>query len=319
MTKVKGVLKVATNFAVLSVLIVLIYNRQSVYDWYALRGYKPDQNIKQLADKSSMSSRAEKLFYVHKPSLLEKEEFNTVCPIGEETIVLGCYDGRGIYILDVKDSRLSGIEEVTAAHEMLHAAYTRLSSKEKKYVNELIENELKRLTDERILKNIDSYRKKDPSSVINEAHSIFATEVLDLSPDLEAYYSRYFINRRTVVLLSESYESVFTNLKNQVIEYDRRLAELKAIIDSKEAELTKSSEEIIKWSADLEKLKIEGKISQYNSQVDDYNASVDRYRSGVSTLRSIIAEYNSIVEKRNQLANEQGELYQSIDSRIKDL
>ena len=36
------------------------------------------------------------------------------------------------YIYNVNDERLNGLKEVTAAHEMLHAAYERLPESDKK-------------------------------------------------------------------------------------------------------------------------------------------------------------------------------------------
>lgn len=315
----RGILKSLPSLVLGSLLIVLIFNKQSVYDWYALRGYRPDDTIRGLSLKSDMSKKAERIFFVHKPSLLDKSTFNSKCPINEETIVLGCYDGRGIYILDVNDPRLSGIEEVTAAHEMLHAAYARLSEVERIAVNKLIETELKNLTDARVLKNIQTYRDKDPSIVINEAHSILATEVADISPELESYYSQYFNNRRAVVNLSDAYESVFTNIKNEVENLDNQLAEKRELILTKETELTSQAEVIMNWSSELDRLKQTNKINEYNSQVYDYNSTVEKYRNDVAYVKKLIQEYNSTIELRNKLANQQSDLYKSIDSKVKDL
>ena len=78
-----------------------------------------------------MTDKGRNLFYVYDPQLLDKDGFNTQCTIEEQSIVLGCYDGSGIYLYDISDVRLEGVEEVTSAHEMLHAAYGRLSAKEK--------------------------------------------------------------------------------------------------------------------------------------------------------------------------------------------
>lgn len=319
MIKIKKALNYGLSAFLIGVLVFVLLNRQGVTDSLALLNYSPTAEIKALADSSGMSDKGRKVFYVHKPEILDSEVFNNYCTENEETIVLGCYNGVKIYIFNVKDARLEGIEEVTAAHEMLHAQYDRLGSSQKVKVNKLIEMELGKLTDERILKNIEAYRKKDPSIVINEAHSILATEVKTLSPELETYYSQYFNNRTKVVNISESYESVFTSIKNQVENYDYQLSVLKTDIENREKDLEIRANELTSWSSELDKLRSDGSISEYNSQVYSYNSSVEKYRRDVNLLKQKITEYNEIVIKRNELAMQQNELYKNIDSRVKDL
>lgn len=310
--------------ATLSALLVLslfltLFSRRQVLDWLLLMNYEPTSEVQALADASSMSNSARKVFYVYKPSLLNRADFNNYCVDGEETIVLGCYDSERIYVFNVNNAKLEGIEEVTAAHEMLHAQYERLSTKDRNKINSLLEKQISTLTDQRIINNLEAYRKKDPSVVINEAHSILATEVESLSPELEQYYSRYFNDRKKVVALSASYEAVFTNLKNQVEDYDSKLGLLKTTIEQLEVDLAKRADELISWSSRLDILKSQNKVSEYNSQVYSYNSAVDKYRKDVTDLRNKITEYNSMIETRNNLAMQQNSLYTSINSKAKEL
>jgi chromosome segregation ATPase len=147
--------------------------------------------------------------------LSDRQEFNSSCNTNskEQTIILGCYTGQRIYIYNITDPRLPGVRQVTAAHEMLHAAYDRLSRDEKTELHALIDTELKKITDARILNLIDIYNKTEPGELYNEMHSIFGTEVATLSPGLETHYKKYFIDRNKVVAFSAQYESVFTALK----------------------------------------------------------------------------------------------------------
>ena len=316
-------IKSATNALFSSVflltLLFAIGNRQKIYDWYVLRGYEAPYSVAQLVSNTGMSDLSRNVFYVYKPELLEKEAFNTICPIGEETIVLGCYDGRGIYIYNVTDTNLNGVKEVTAAHEMLHAQYDRLTRNERKNVDAMIVRQMALITDSRILKNIEAYRLKDPSVVLNESHSILGTEVTYLEPELEKYYSKYFSDRKKVVRLSETYEAVFTSIKDQVAKYDTQLIQMKETIDSKEATLTTVAEGLIVWAGQLESLKNNQNIAEYNSQVYSYNAKVDAYRSEVVAVKELIQAHNAIVEKRNKLSVEQNNLIQNIDSKSKSL
>lgn len=307
------------NLTMPVLLVVALLNRQNIYDWYILQGYEPSRVISGLAIDTQMSDYAKKLFYVNKPQLLDSSIFNQKCTDFEETIVLGCYDGRGIYIFDVNDPRLEGIEQVTASHEMLHVGYERLNSNDRSELNALLEKQFAKISDERILKNIESYRKKDPSVVYNEMHSIFGTEVDSLDPELENYYLQYFQNRKKVVEFSVSYEKIFTDLKNKVGELDSRLANLKQQIETLESELKQEADRLSAWSDRLTQLRNSGSVDEYNGQVNSYNSSVYAYRDKLSQEKSLIDQYNSIVTERNNLALQQSSLYKSIDSKSKEL
>jgi len=307
------------NLAIPGLMVVALLNRQHIYDWYLLQGYEPKPEIARLATDTKMSEYARKLFYINKPQLLDSDTFNQRCTDSEETIVLGCYDGSGIYIFDVNDPRLEGIEQVTAAHEMLHVGYERLSERDRTDLNNLLEKQFKKITDQRILKNIETYRKKDPTVIYNEMHSIFGTEVATLEPELETYYLQDFLNRKEVVELSVSYEKIFTDLKNRVEDLDTKLANLKQQIDTLESELKTEADRLSGWSDRLTQLRNSGDVSDYNSQVNSYNSAVYSYRAKLSQEKTLIDQYNSIVTERNNLALQQNNLYQSIDSNSRKL
>ena len=181
-----------------------------------------------------MNEYGKKLFYVQRPLLQNLDEFRNSCSTSEQTIVLGCYKTNvGIYIYGIEDSRLQGVKQVTAAHEMLHAAYDRLSQSEKNKVNQLTLSAFNQLTDERVKKNIESYRTRDASVVPNELHSILATEVDSLPPELEQYYKKYFIDRHKIVAFSNQYEGEFTRRESAIDAYDKQLEDTKSSIFNK--------------------------------------------------------------------------------------
>lgn len=290
--------------------------RMAVYDWARLRNYQPSPLISGLADRTTMSSSSRRLFYVYHPEVQEKSDFNVSCREDEQTIVLGCYvSGRGIYLLDIMDARLDGVEEVTAAHEMLHAAYERLSSKERARVDRLLKNALAAVTDQRILDTVELYKKQDTTKIENELHSILGTEVRNLPPELEAYYARYFSDRSKVVGYSEQYERAFTERKDQVAAYDAELASLKTEIDKSESSLETMQASLSAQRATLEGQRRAGNIDAYNAGVASFNRKVTEYNGLIDTITAQIARYNDIVAKRNALANEEQELVKAIDSR----
>lgn len=295
---------------------LLFWQRLAVFDWVRLRGYNPPVAVRQLAIDTAMNEDMTRLFYVYHPALQDKTDFNNSCRDDELTIVLGCYvPGNGIYLLDVSDERLSGVKQVTAAHEALHAAYARLSAKERTRVDALTKNAYETLASQRIKDTIELYRKQDPAVVPNELHSILGTEQRTLPSDLEKYYAQYFTDRLTVVGYSEQYEQAFTQRKQQVEAYDAQLAGLKQQIDDLQAKLSADEAYLSAERARMTSLKESNKIDEYNAAVPGYNSRIKEFNATIVQLTALIAQYNDIVPKRNAIASEEKELVQAIDSR----
>lgn len=291
-------------------------NRYNIYDWVALRNYSPPADVARIAETSGMGDYGKRLFYVNKPELSNKQQFAAQCNNKEQTIVLGCYNGVNIYIFDVTEPTLEGVEEVTAAHEMLHAAYDRLSSSEKQKVDQMVEQAFKRVNNPRIMQLAETYRKQDPSVVPNELHSILGSEVRNLGSELETYYSKYFADRLKVVSLSEQYEKVFESLKANVEKLDGDLAIRKSEIEKLEQSLESRGKALNAQKTQMDSLLASGRTSAYNAQVNSYNASVNDYNSDIARLKLLINDYNSLVEQRNAIAVQQENLAKSIDSRL---
>jgi hypothetical protein len=308
--------------AVTAVVIVgstwAVLNPQTVIDWWRLRDYEPPVAVARLATDASFNDEGKKLFYVHYPEVLNKQNFQGKCSLTEETIVLGCYISNDkIYVFDVEDDRLEGVEQVTAAHEMLHAAYDRLSDSEKENVDKLLLDYYEELNDPRLNKTIQSYRERDPSVVPNELHSILATEYSDLPEELEDYYSQYFLDRSAVVAYSNSYEAEFTKLEDQIEAYEIQLRQLEGSINNLENQLVQLGSAL-----EFEKNQLAGLTSDpqsYNIAVEQFNIKVRDYNEQLRILRIDIENYNEIVRKRNEIAVQEQELIDSIDTRNLEL
>jgi len=295
-----------------------VNNAQNIIDWWRLRDYTPSARIEAVADRTNMSDEGRKLFYLHDPTLLNKDSFQTSCTVGESTIVLGCYiSNQKIYLFDVTEQRLDGLVEVTAAHEMLHAGYDRLSLKEKDRIDKLLAEAYERIDNERLRGIVENYRKRDPGVVNNELHSILGTEYRNLSRDLEEYYSRYFKDRLTVVSLSESYAEEFEKREAQIESYDKQLTELNGEITRIQAELTIQNIELQNDKNKIDSLSSEPEA--YNNAVSKYNRKVANYNSGVNKVKALIEDYNVVVVERNKIAVEERELVEAIDTRQSEL
>lgn len=309
-------LRVGVLVVMFALLFGVWWQRQAIYDYARLYNYTAPPEVAALADRTTMNSTSRRLFYIHRPAIEDKTQFNADCTASEETIVLGCYvEGRGIYLYKVTDSRLNGVQEVTAAHEMLHAAYTRLSAPEKAKVNQMTASAYAQITDERLRKTIDAYRAKDQSVVPNELHSILGTEVRDLPSDLETYYKRYFNNRLAVVGYSEKYQQAFTDRQKQIEQYDGQLKNIKQQIDDLQSSLQIQERELRSQKVTMDTYYSERQFEAYNALVASYNTKVRTYNSLADKTQTLIDQYNNIVNNRNALAVEESQLVKAIDSR----
>lgn len=291
--------------------------RQPVYDFLRLKGYNAPPAVASLASDNTFTDKARHIFYVEHPDIEDKTTFRNNCTIFEQTIVLGCYiSHRGIFVLKVDDPRLNGVEQVTAAHEFLHAAYDRLSAQEKKRVNALLEQAYAAETNQRIKDVVEQYRAKDPSVVVNELHSILGTEQDNLPPELETYYRQYFNNRAKIVGYSNNYESAFTERKNKLQDYDNQLNVLKKQIDANRANLDYLNQELQTERAQLDSLLAQKDYQHYNSAAGAYNQKVRDYNALGKATNALIDSFNALISERNSLALESQQLFQAIDTRV---
>jgi hypothetical protein len=288
------------------------FNRVAVEDWFRLAGYTPPAAVSSLSSDDTMTDLGAHLFYINQPQIVAKQAFRDVCTIHEQTIVLGCYHSvqSGIYILSITgDTRLQGVMQVTAAHEMLHAAYDRLSDTERTQVDNWLQEFYRHgLKDKRVKDTIESYKRTEPKDVVNEMHSVFATEVKTLPPQLENYYKRYFQSRDRVTGFAAKYQSSFTERERLVAAYDKQLKSQKNLIDEHKTLLGKQAAQISRKQAELNGLRAAGKIDEYNAGVSGYNQQVRTYNALIDETRAEISAYNALVAKRNAVALETQQL-----------
>lgn len=304
-------------FAVLAAIgLIGLTQAERIHDWFRLRNYQPSADIAQIVQDTAMNDRGKHLFYINHPQLEDKTTFRNNCPEYEATIVLGCYrhNQGGIHVLRVDDDRLEGIEQVTAAHEMLHAAYDRLSASEKSQLHGWLEAYSNRLTDQRIKDTIKDYERTEPGEHYNEMHSVFGTEVTDLTPELEQYYRRYFNDRQVVARLANQYQAAFSSRQDQVKQYDQQLAAINRRVKLDTETLGKRRADLERLENQLETYRRNQDIEQYNSGVNEYNQAVQSYNELLEQTKASIEDYNQIVEARNEIAVQTVELQQAIDS-----
>lgn len=309
---------VGTIAAVLCIVLVLTgawLQRYLIFDIARTVRYDPPDAVEQIANDLSLSDETRRTFYAYYPSLEGKDTFKQHCAVTEKTNVLGCYVSlQGIYLYDVTDPRLDGVVEVTAAHEILHAAYERLSRSEKTRINTLLREVYESLNDNRLKETIRSYEESG-ADILNELHSIIATEIQDIPTELEKYYSQYFIDRSSIVGLFTNYQSEFISRREKVNAADQRLEELWLSYENLNQRVSSEAIVLQQEYASLIALRDSGNIRDYNDGVEAYNELVRTYNSDVTEVQRMIDEYNALVVERNAIAIEEYELSQAIDSR----
>ncbi len=298
---------------------VAFSRHDQLLDWVAARDYEPTVVVAQLAADTTMTPYAQRLFYANRPAVETRQEFNTHCTDpSEQVAVLGCYTGnrRGIYLYEVTEPRLNGIEQVTAAHEMLHQAYQRLSSKEKTRINGLLQEYHDLKATQALKDKIASYKSSEPTELLNEMHSIFGTEAGDLPAELETYYAQYFTKRQQILAFHQQYQSEFDKRRAQIVDYDARLSALKPQIDARKASLEAQEKTLASRRAQLDAYLAADKVEAYNAAVPGFNALVTAYRNDLKATNAMVEEFNTMLAARNELAVQESQLEDAIDSTV---
>lgn len=299
----------------------LWFNQQLVLDQIAIWQYHPTTEVAALADRSSMSDRGRFLFYASQPTIESTQKFNQECDRKEEGVaILGCYASNKIYVYNVTDSRLDGIREVTASHEMLHAAYQRLSTTERDHVNALVEAEYTTLeNDAKFKERMAFYARTEPGERDNELHSVIGTEVATLSPELESYYKAYFADRSKVVALHDAYQAVFTKIDTQAKEIYAELTALGKQIETKSNAYNKA---VSTLNDDIQAFNARARGNQFTSQAEfsseraALSARVDQILATRNDINKDIAKYEDLRKQYNQTASESKQLNDSLDSTL---
>lgn len=292
----RGIIASLVVFAVLATAGVVAWvQRENIRDLITVWNYEPTAEILSYIDRTEMSDRGEFLFKASQPVVQAGEDFNETCAAEEEgTGVLGCYlpATRTILLFDVTDERLDGIEEVVAAHEMLHAAWDRMSAEERDALAPLLEAEATaREDDAAFVERMAVYERVEPGERLNELHSIVGTELDGISPALEAHYTEFFTDRAPVVALHITSNGVFVELEKKT---EALVAEMDALQEGIDADYKK-------YNAGFDQL---------NKDVDAFNVKANR-PGGFATQYQFDQERAALMARQDSLEA----LYASIDKR----
>jgi hypothetical protein len=313
MNRLKRYLIIAT---IVAVVVIGIRFARELEDWSRLAAYQPPSQIAKLATTTTMTPLAQRLFYVNRPTIESKKLSLNLCKSSEHTIVLGCYVvSKGIFLQEVTDPRLNGVMEVTAAHEMLHVAYQRMSIFEQNQLNKQLQQALTQVQNPRIIKLVETYNRQDARSVDNELHSILGTEINNLSPELEQHYREYFTDRSAVVALSERYEGVFTALRAKAKTLNQQLITRKSSLEQLSAQVKQAAQTIESERSNLQTSIVANPQGDYSFRIANFNEGVRNYNQLVNQLKEQTDAYNQMVTEHNSIALEEKSLVESLENK----
>ena len=299
-------------------------NRQHLLDQMTIWSYEPSGNVAAISDRVAFTDKGKFAFYATKPEVSDQASFNTQCPRQEVgSPILGCYTGEDrIYIYDITNEELDGMEEVTAAHEMLHAVWVRTSESDKKSLEKQLRAAYASIDDAELKERMDYYERTEPGEFINELHSILGTEEVNLSSELQAYYNKFF-DRGKVLALHQNYDSHYKALYARANELYPLMESLSASIDTRSTSYDLAAKQL---SADITAFNTRASngsftsMSQFNSQraslVSRSNA-LEAERTGINndiaTYDKYYSEYEEI-SKQIEVLNDSIDSYNQIDA-----
>lgn len=287
-------------------------------DQITVWSYTPSAAVTSVADRVGFTDKGTFFFHATRPEVATADAFNRDCPRQEPSSpILGCYTAGRIFIYDITNQRLNGIEEVTAAHEMLHAAWERLSEGEKSRLTTLLKAEYTKHATGELADRIAYYERNEPGQVVNELHSILPTEVKDLSPELETYYKQYFQDRQKVVSLHDQYNTVFKQLNARASELYTTLTALSRSVEIASAAYEKQANDLSSAIAQFNARADRGDFSsqqQFSTERAALVAQSNAVQASRNSINADIDRYNSTYSEYQQVAKELDTLSKSLDS-----
>lgn len=296
-------------------------NEKYLKDHLIAKQFEPSNDITRYVEEAGLSPLGELYLLASLAKVVPAYEFDRYCTRSEPGIgVLGCYNLRDqrIYLYDVTDPRLTSMEPVVAAHEMLHAAWDRLTPEDHERLAVLLEEGFAMLpADHELRGRIQNYEQSNPASRIPELYAILGTEIANLPTELEAHYRNYFDDRVKSVRLAQQFYAVFEILVEErdalVINLESRAAEIEGLKFTYEESAAVLRQDVRAFN---EKAATPGGFPS-RSDFEATRASLLERQSRLEGLRislmEKIDEYNALLEDLTRLNTELSELNRGLN------
>lgn len=296
----KRSLVVALLLGIITAGVYTYIHRISIQNWWHGRDYKPSTEIVAIINELELTPEGLLLFNSTRPAISTGAAFRTNCAGIDHTepgYVVGCYtSSHRMHLFAVQDERIKKIMHITAAHELLHAAWSQLPHSEQKQLATQLQNLYEQLSTENnyLKKRMQLYADLPAASFANELHSVLGTEVAKLPDWLEKHYSKWFANRAHIAKLFAEYHSVFTDLQ-------------------KEAEHIEAQMRTLRDQISQARTAYESKLADYNTRVDKFNQRNQNYEfaNKPEVFYKLSAQFTA---QRDQLQHERAEISTQIEA-----
>ena len=326
-----------------SVSLLVVGGCQATTDRLHILLNPPSPEVERLAQATTMTPLAQRIFYRQNPTIEPRDVFLEQCDasIPEDTVILGCYfetmrgnhrAGGKIVIKAIDDPQFKGTMEVTAAHEMLHAAYDLLDEAEKEKLFEQLKVAQGQVTDKRLLQILANYETGEVARYQHELYAHLGTELKAFNnPALEAHYQRYFRDRQRVIALVEKSAQVITTFDQQAkaleteIEWlEAKLKKSQQVLEANAARLNQISRKLALQKKELLGTRIAAEAAietndfradqlvdqfkrgqlAFNLEVEDYNNEFKQHQKSLERFDQRLEAYRQEVDLYNQMAQD---------------
>lgn len=317
-----GAIFMAIGFMVGATAIVFAcdYFYYPVRDSIVASSYEPTTEMEDIIDELELTERGLRIFKATKPALQTRDDFNlSGCNDIYENrpSTLGCYDSTNIYIYDSENEDLDGLEESTAAHELLHAIWQRLKFYDTDRLRPLLD-QVYTQHHEQFSDYMDGY---SDDQYYTELHSVIGTEIpaSQLPVELREHYESYFADYDKIYGYFEQYDGVLTQITAEVAALGEQIEQERAVIADREQYYTEAAEQL---EQDIEdhnsRSEVPGDAEAYEAEYYELIARREALIAYYEETARLVDEINQKIRDYNTKALYHNDLLQSIDSKPQD-
>lgn len=300
-------------------------NRQTIADHFAAQNFNAGEEVSALTDRLDLTDAGRRVFLASKPTLDASQNFNEQCADVEHTEgshVLGCFAGGSIHLYKVTDERLAGIVEVTAAHELLHAVFSRLNADERADLASLLRSAYDALASSNpvLVERMSVYEGLSDDGFANELHSVLGTEVRELPVWLEDRYVHWFQDRGAIVDFFDTFHTVFGEIQARADALQVELSALRESIEARsaayDAAVQQFNIEVSEFNRRNEAFEFSDRESEFWAIRNSLQSRSAQLQSDLAALQADIAQYEQMRLELEQLGAVNAELNEHLNSQL---
>ncbi len=289
----------------------------TVQDWWRARDYREEGVVAEIERDLELTEKGQRIYRATLPVVEAQADFNEHCDSHEvEVSLLGCYTGGRIYVYEITQEQLKDSNKVTAAHELLHAVWMRMSDSEKKEVKEWLEQ----VRSQHAEWAEDELGLYDDEARAEELYARAGTKLSELPAELEQHYAKYFQNRAKIVEYYENYQAPFNELKAKNAQLEVEILRVKQEIDQEKLDYTNETERVRQVIAEFNDCANSEGCFGSDAEFQARRAAVEQERTALEqtreTLNKKIEENNQRIDEYTQNQAMLGELSEAMNSNI---